>query len=49
MIKTRKISTKRSVDVDFATNPFYQTLDMARLDHPRWKNTCEAFETRLER
>jgi hypothetical protein len=49
MIKIRKISTKRSVDVDFATNPFYQALGMARHDHTRWKSTREAVETRLER
>jgi hypothetical protein len=36
---------KRSVDVDFATNPFYQALTMARLDHTCWKSTREAIET----
>jgi hypothetical protein len=49
MIKTRKISTKRFVDVDFATNPFYPALGMTRHDHTRWKSTREAIETRLER
>jgi hypothetical protein len=49
MIKTQKISTKRFVDVDFATNPFYQALGMARHDHTRWKSTREAVEAQLER
>jgi hypothetical protein len=44
MTKTREISTKRSVDVDFATNPFYQALGMARHDYTRWKSTREAIE-----
>jgi hypothetical protein len=40
---------KRSIDVVFATNPFYQALGMARHDHTRWKSTREGIETRLER
>jgi hypothetical protein len=47
-IDSRKSPAKGSTDADFGTSPFYQALDMARLDHPRWKNTREAFETRLE-
>jgi hypothetical protein len=49
MIKTRKISTKRSVDADFITNPFYQALGMDRHDHTCWKSTREAVEAWLER
>jgi hypothetical protein len=44
MIEARKISTKRSIDVDFATNPFYQALGMARHEHTCWKSTREAVE-----
>jgi hypothetical protein len=44
MIETLKISTKRSVDVVFATNPFYHALGMARHDHTRWKSTHVAVE-----
>jgi hypothetical protein len=35
---------KRSVNVDFATNPFYRALGMTRLDHTCWKSTREAIE-----
>jgi hypothetical protein len=35
---------KRSVDVDFTTNPFYQALGMARRDHTCEKSTLEAVE-----
>jgi hypothetical protein len=38
-----------SVDVAFATNPFYRVLIMDRLDHSCWKSTHEAIEARLER
>jgi hypothetical protein len=38
-----------SVDANFATNPFYQALIMARLDHTLWKTIREAIEARLER
>jgi hypothetical protein len=44
MIETRENIHERSVDVDFATNPFYQALGMARHDHTRWKSTREAVE-----
>ena len=47
-IDSRKSPAEGSVDADFAINPFYQTLIMARLDHIRWKSTREAIETRLE-
>jgi hypothetical protein len=40
---------KGSVDVYLVTNPFYQALIMARLDHTRWKTIREAIEARLER
>ena len=39
-----KISMKRFVDVDFATNPFYQALTMAQLDHTCWKSTRDVIE-----
>jgi hypothetical protein len=39
---------KISVDVDFATNPFYQALSMTRPDHSCWKSTREAIVARLE-
>jgi hypothetical protein len=38
-----------SVDADFVSNPFYQELGMARLDHICWKSTREVIEARLER
>jgi hypothetical protein len=35
---------KRSVDVDFASNPFHEILSMARLVHTCWKSTRDAIE-----
>jgi hypothetical protein len=43
-IDSRKSPAEGSVDVDFATSPFYQALGMVRLDHTCWKSTREAIE-----
>jgi hypothetical protein len=43
-IRKKKSPTEGSVDTAFATNPFYQALTMARLDHTCWKSTREAIE-----
>jgi hypothetical protein len=47
-IDSRKSPAEGSIDADFATNPFYQELIMARLDHTRWKTIRKAIEARLE-
>ena len=48
-IDSIKSPAEGSVDVAFATNPFYRALIMDRLNHTCWKNTREAIEARLER
>jgi hypothetical protein len=42
MIETRKITSEGSLNADFVSNPLYQALGMARLDHTCWKSTREA-------
>jgi hypothetical protein len=44
MIDSKNHQRKDPVNADFATNPFYQALGMARLDHSCWKSTREAIE-----
>jgi hypothetical protein len=41
---SKKIPAKGFLDVDFAINPPFQVLNMARLDHTCWKSTREAIE-----
>jgi hypothetical protein len=48
-IDSRKSPAEGSVDVDFATSPFYLALVMDRHDHTRRKSMREAVEARLER
>jgi hypothetical protein len=36
-IDSRESLAEGPVDAAFATNPFYQALGMARLDHTCWK------------
>jgi hypothetical protein len=47
-IDSRKSPVEGSVDVDFATSPFYPAPIMARPDHSCWKSTREAIEAWLE-
>jgi hypothetical protein len=43
-IDSRKSPAEGSVNADFVSNPLYQALGMARLDHTCWNSTCEAIE-----
>jgi hypothetical protein len=43
-IDSRKSPAEGCVDAAFATNPFYQALTMAQLDHTCWKSTRDAIE-----
>jgi serine acetyltransferase len=43
-IDSRKSPAKGSVNAAVVTNPFYQALVMARLNHICWKSTREAIE-----
>ena len=44
-----KSPAEGSINVDFATSPFYPALVMDQYDHTCRKNTREAVEARLER
>jgi hypothetical protein len=43
-IDSRKSPAEGSIDVDFVSNPLYQALGMARLDHTCWKSTRKVIE-----